>query len=85
MLDNMLPFIYGTSVILLLFQAIRVMSRGLQTSDPVKEVNPQSSNDRTGQVTIHPEILNKDGDITDEDLLTVRFSQESDPPQSVDS
>ena len=41
--------------------------------------------DRTGQVTIHPEILNQNGDITDEDLLTVRFSKDVDPPQSADA
>ena len=40
------------------------------------------SNDRTGLVTIHPELLNKDGCITDEDLLTVRFSKDTDHPQS---
>ena len=39
-------------------------------------------NDRTGLVTIHPELLNKDGCITDEDLLTVRFSKDTDHPQS---
>jgi len=33
-------------------------------------------------VTIHPELLNKDGCITDEDLLTVRFSKDTDHPQS---
>ena len=38
--------------------------------------------DRTGLVTIHPELLNKDGGITDEDLLTVRFSKDTDHPQS---
>ena len=40
------------------------------------------SDDRTGLVTVHPELLNKDGFITDEDLLTVRFSKDSDHPQS---
>ena len=42
----------------------------------------EKSNDRTGLVTIHPELLNKDGCITDEDLLTVRFSKDTDHPQS---
>ena len=40
------------------------------------------SRDRTGLVTIHPELLNKDGCITDEDLLTVRFSKDTDHPKS---
>ena len=42
----------------------------------------QKSDDRTGLVTVHPELLNKDGYITDEDLLTVRFSKDTDHPQS---
>lgn len=29
--------------------------------------------DRTGRLTIHPELLDQDGQITEEDLLTVRF------------
>ena len=42
----------------------------------------KKSDDRTAIVTVHPEVLNKDGDITDEDLLTVRFSKDTDHPQS---
>ena len=33
-----------------------------------------SGNDRTGRLTIHPELLDADGQLTQEDLLTVRFS-----------
>ncbi|MFO7629335.1 MAG: DUF2973 domain-containing protein [Prochlorococcaceae cyanobacterium] len=42
------------------------------------------STDRTGQVTIHPELLDADGRITREDLLTVRFGgdEDSGPPGS---
>ncbi len=39
----------------------------------------KSFTDRTGQVTVHPEILNEDGSFTDEELLTVRFSSDSFP------
>ncbi|WP_420063656.1 DUF2973 domain-containing protein [Prochlorococcus marinus] len=39
-------------------------------------------NDRTGLVTVHPELLDEDGCITDEDLLTVRFSKDTDHPKS---
>ena len=42
----------------------------------------KNDNDRTGLVTVHPELLNEDGCITDEDLLTVRFSKDTDHPQS---
>ena len=35
--------------------------------------------DRTGRVTVHPELLDNEGKITDEALLTVRFSGEDEP------
>ena len=53
-----------------------------QFSKTQNSFSKQSSDDRTGLVTIHPELLNKDGFITDEDLLTVRFSKDTDHPQS---
>ncbi|MBW3041151.1 DUF2973 domain-containing protein [Prochlorococcus marinus] len=85
MLSNFLPFLYGLSVFVLLILAARIMLNGFFTGQPSKTKNAFSnerSDDRTGLVTIHPEILNKDGDITDEDLLTVRFSKDTDHPQS---
>ena len=85
MMNNMLYFLYGISVAILFWQAVRVMSKGFQTKEANKKETKDfadSSNDRTGQITIHPEILNQDGDITDEDLLTVRFSRDADPPKS---
>jgi hypothetical protein len=36
--------------------------------------------DRTGRVTVHPELLDADGQITREDLLTVRFSGDNEQP-----
>ena len=55
-------------------------------SDQSSKTNNSNLNerrvDRTGLVTIHPELINKDGCITDEDLLTVRFSKDTDHPQS---
>ncbi len=88
MVNKLLPFIYAISVFLLLLQAVKIMFRGFQSSQ-YKKVEGKtvsgSNDDRTGRITIHPEILNKDGDITDEDLLTVRFSRDVDPPQSADT
>ena len=81
----MLYFLYGISVVILLWQAVRVMSKGFQaieTNKKEKKVASDSQDDRTGQITVHPEILNQDGNITDEDLLTVRFSRDADPPKS---
>ena len=41
--------------------------------------------DRTGKFTVHPELIDKKGKITDEDLLTVRFSNDLDPPKPTES
>ena len=85
MLINFLPFLYGISVFILLIIAARIMLNGFLSGQSLNKRNSfsdKNTNDRTGLVTIHPELLNKDGDITDEDLLTVRFSKDTDPPQS---
>ena len=85
MLSNFLPFLYGLSVFVLLILAARIMLRGFSSGQSPKNHNSFSKErreDRTGLVTIHPELLNKDGCITDEDLLTVRFAKDTDHPQS---
>ena len=85
MLSNYLPVLYGLSVFVLLFFAAKVMLNGAflgQSSQTQNSFSKKKSNDRTGLITIHPELLNKDGCITDEDLLTVRFSKDTDHPQS---
>ena len=87
MLAHLFPLIYGVAVLLLLILAFRVMSKGFIASKTHKKGKlyfNQFTGDRTGQVTIHPELLNKEGRITDEDLLTVRFSQDIDPPRSME-
>ena len=88
MLSNFLPFVYGLAVFVLLILAARIMLNGF-FSDQASLISQNSlskkkSDDRTGLLTVHPEILNKDGCITDEDLLTVRFSKDTDHPQSAD-
>ncbi len=85
MLSNFLPFLYGLSVFVLFIAAARIMLNGFfsdQSPKNQKSFLKERSHDRTGLVTIHPELLNKDGCITDEDLLTVRFSKDTDHPQS---
>ncbi len=86
MLSNFLPFFYGLSVFVLLILAIRVMLNGFfsdqSTLKTQNSLFKKKSDDRTGLVTVHPELLNKDGCVTDEDLLTVRFSKDTDHPQS---
>ena len=92
MLSSLFPFIYGIVVMVLLWQAFRVMGRGFwidRTQSPGNLKRDSSKGDRTGRVTIHPELLDKEGRITQEELLTVRFSgdvdQDSDPPQSAET
>jgi len=85
MLSNFLPFLYGLSVFVLLILAAKIMLNGFvsgQSSQTQNSLSKVKNDDRTGLVTIHPELLNKDGCITDEDLLTVRFSKDTDHPQS---
>ena len=86
MLSNFLPFFYGLSVFVLLSVAARIMLNGfISGQSSLKTQNSFSQkrgDDRTGLVTVHPELLNEDGCITDEDLLTVRFSNDTDHPQS---
>ena len=85
MLTTFLPFLYGLSVFVLLIVAARIMLNGFFSGQSSKTQNSFSKTrrgDRTGLVTVHPELLNKDGCITDEDLLTVRFSKDTDHPQS---
>ena len=85
MLSNLLPFLYGLSVFILLIMAARIMLNGFFSGQSLKTQNlfsKKRGSDRTGLVTVHPELLNEDGCITDEDLLTVRFSKDTDHPQS---
>ena len=45
----------------------------------IREKKPLSStNFKQKKYTIHPELLDKSGNITDEELLTVRFSNDND-------
>ena len=85
MLNNSLPFLYGLTFFVLLILAARTMMNGFFSTKSSQKQNSfinKKNIDRTGLVTIHPELLNKDGGITDEDLLTVRFSKDTDHPQS---
>ncbi len=54
------------------------MLKGFSAFSVFSRERDKSFEDRTGRLTIHPELLNKEGRITDEDLLTVRFSNDLD-------
>ena len=76
MISSLFPLIYGLVFLALLWQAFRVMGRGFSAAvRSPGEADPHA--DRTGKVTIHPELLDGDGRLTEEDLLTVRFSGEA--------
>lgn len=74
------PLLYGACFVVLLWQAFRVMARGYgAASTVVRPRTPDDLGDRTGRLTIHPELLDSDGELTREDLLTVRFEGDSSP------
>ncbi len=85
MMSSLFPILYALVVILLLWQAIRVMSKGFFAANDFHESQLKRKIDRTGQFTIHPELLDDEGKITKEDLLTVRFSTDLDPPKQTES
>ena len=70
------PIIYSASIIFLIWKAFNVMSNGWTAYDKNKKSSLSSNTQK--RYTIHPELLDKSGNITDEELLTVRFSNDSD-------
>ena len=86
LLERLFPLVYAGCFLFLLWQAFQVMGRGFQAIPRPGDSSsqPQSMGirpgDRTGKVTIHPELLDAEGRITREDLLTVRFSGDNGEP-----
>ena len=71
------PIIYSAALAYLVWKAFKVMSNGWGISRTEKK--PFSSvNFQQKKYTIHPELLDKSGNITEEELLTVRFSNDND-------
>ena len=70
------PIIYSAALVFLIWKAFTVMSNGWSAYDKNKRTSFTPKNQR--RYTIHPELLDKSGNITDEELLTVRFSNDSD-------
>tara|TARA_A100001035_G_scaffold95626_1_gene75040 strand:- start:157 stop:420 length:264 start_codon:yes stop_codon:yes gene_type:complete len=71
------PIIYSAALTYLVWKAFKIMSNGwgISTSEN-KSFN--SANFKQKKYTIHPELLDKSGNITEEELLTVRFSNDND-------
>ncbi len=86
LLERLFPLLYAGCFLFLLWQAFQVMGRGFQaiprSGDSSTQTKPTGDRaiDRTGKVTIHPELLDAQGRITREDLLTVRFSGDNGEP-----
>ncbi len=70
------PIIYSAALFFLIWKAFKVMSNGWSAYGENKNTSTLPVNQRG--YTIHPELLDKSGNITDEELLTVRFSNDSD-------
>ncbi len=70
------PIIYSAALTYLVWKAFKVMSNGWGISG--KEKNLYNKNLQQKKYTIHPELLDKSGNITEEELLTVRFSNDND-------
>ena len=71
------PIIYSAALTYLVWKAFKVMSNGWGISGTGKKRYGTSSF-KQKNYTIHPELLDKSGNITDEELLTVRFSNDND-------
>ena len=71
------PIIYSAALTYLVWKAFKVMSNGWDLSSKEKKYS-YNSNFKQKKYTIHPELLDKSGNITEEELLTVRFSNDND-------
>ena len=77
LMSILFPIIYSAALTYLVWKAFRVMSNGWSSSLTGK--NPTSkSHFNQKKYSIHPELLDKSGNITEEELLTVRFSNDND-------
>lgn len=74
--STLLPLVYGACFIGLLWQAFRIMARGYSAVPRPGDQDRAPQGDRTGRLTIHPELLDQDGQLTQDDLLTVRFGED---------
>ena len=71
------PIIYSAALTYLVWKAFKVMSKGWGISDN-KNKRFSTSSFKQNKYKIHPELLDKSGNITEEELLTVRFSNDND-------
>ena len=69
MIAGLFPLAYAAVLTCLLLQAFRMMRKSSASQT-------RASSDRTGLKTTHPELLDENGDVTNEELWAVRFADE---------
>ena len=77
LMSILFPIIYSAALTYLVWKAFKVMSNCWGISQLEKN-RFNNSNFQKNKYTIHPELLDKSGNITEEELLTVRFSNDND-------
>jgi len=73
-MSQIIPILYGVCFVLLLVQAIRLMGRGFSATS-IRQGRTSGKS-----VTIHPELLDQEGNLLEDELLTVRFTGDNEPP-----
>ena len=73
-MSQIIPVLYGVCFVLLLVQAIRLMGRGFSVTSIRRDRTSTKS------VTVHPELLDQEGNLLEDELLTVRFTGDNEPP-----
>ena len=71
------PIIYSAALTYLVWKAFKIMSNGWAISE-TENKSYSTSISKQKKYTVHPELLDKSGNITEEELLTVRFSNDND-------
>ena len=71
------PIIYSAALTYLVWKAFKVMSKGWGVSDQGQS-QFYNKKFKEKKYSIHPELLDQSGNITEEELLTVRFSNDND-------
>ena len=71
------PIVYSAALTYLVWKAFKVMSNGWGAVDK-QQNRSYKTNIKQKNYKIHPELLVKSGNITQEELLTVRFSNDTD-------
>ena len=71
------PIIYSAALTYLVWKAFKVMSNGWGVTDSTNK-SFSTSSFKQKKYTIHPELLDKSGNITEEELLTIRFYNDND-------